>query len=120
MCIKYLHCGKEFEELNNDEEPSMDFEQDQGYIKASFMSDYRIDLDEVQIHWWCFCDLMRGLTENSVLNRVRYVREEPLTGKKGKDLENWVKRKKSVELKRKKTSYELEMDKKWEEQMKKE
>lgn len=120
LCIKYLHCGKNFEDLNNDEEPSMDFAQDQGYIKASFMSDYRIDLDSVEIHWWCFCDLMRGLTENSVLNRVRYVREEPLTGKKGKELEEWVKRKKAVELKRKKTSYELEMDKKWEEQMKKE
>lgn len=120
LCIKYLHCGKDSSELNDEKEPSMDFEQDQGYIRASFMSDYHIDLDKVKMHWWCFCDLIQGLTENSVLNRVRYVREEPLTNKKGKELESWIKRKKQVELKRKKTSYELELDKKWEEQMKKE
>ena len=121
LAIKYLKCGKEIDTTEKDDkEPSLDFEQDEGYIKASFMSDYRIDLDEVNLHFWQFYDLMQGLTQESVLNRVRSIREEPLTNKKGKDLEEWRKRKKAVALKHIKTSYELEMDKKWEEQMKKE
>ena len=37
--------------------------------------DYKIDLDEVDLHFWQFYDLMQGLTESSVLNRVRSIRE---------------------------------------------
>jgi hypothetical protein len=121
LAVKYLKCGKEEVKIEDDgKEPSLDFEQDEGYIKASFMSDYRIDLDEANLHFWQFYDLMQGLTESSVLNRVRSIREEPLAGKKGKDLEEWRKRKKQVALKHNKTDYELEMDKLWEKQMKKE
>ena len=121
LAIKYLKCGKE-ESSNEDDgkEPSLDFEQDEGYIKASFMSDYKIDLDEVNLHFWQFYDLMQGLTESSVLNRVRSIREEPLAGKKGKELEEWRKRKRQVALKHKKTEEELKMDELWEKQMKKE
>jgi len=117
LCEKYLRCNKEIEELNDDEVPSMDFEQDTGYIKASFMSDYQIDLNKINLHWWAFMDLMNGLTENSVLNRVRYIREEPLHDKKGKELEKWEKLKKSVALKRKKTEEEKIMDDLFESQM---
>lgn len=121
LAIKYLKCGKEeISNEDNNKEESLDFEQDEGYIKASFMSDYRIDLDEVDLHFWQFYDLMQGLTESSVLNRVRSIREEPLAGKKGKELEEWRKRKRQVALKHKKTAEELEMDKLWEKQMKKE
>lgn len=121
LAVKYLKCGKENTQNEDDgKEPSLDFEQDEGYIKASFMSDYGIDLDEVDLHFWQFYDLMQGLTENSILNRVRSIREEPLAGKKGKELEEWKKRKKQVALKHKKTVEELEMDELWERQMKKE
>ena len=117
--IKYLRCGKELEDTNQESEPSMDFKQDTGYIKASFMSDYGIELDNVKMHWWAFFDLLNGLTENSVLNRVRMIREESLSGKKGKELEKWQKMKKQVELKREKTEKEKELDKYWEQILKK-
>ena len=97
----------------------MSFKQDNGYIKASFMSDYKIDLDKVEMHWWQFFDLLQGLTENSVLNRVRSIREESMSGKKGKEREKWEKLKSQVELKHEKTSYEKDMDKYWEEELKK-
>ncbi len=116
LLTKYLQCGKEHQETNK--EPSMSFKQDVGYIKASFMSDYRIDLDKVDMHWWQFCDLIQGLTDNSILNRVRTIREEPLSGKKGKELSRWQEMKKQVELKHEKTQKEKELDKFWEEQMK--
>lgn len=121
LLVKYLRCGKDLDEPYNDIEVSMSFKQDIGYIKASFMSDYSgMNLDEAQLHWWFFYDLLQGLTENSVLNRVRTIREEPLSGKKGKELQKWEEAKRQVELKREKTSKEKELDAYWESQFRKE
>jgi len=116
LLTKYLLCGKEAEELSNDKEPSMSFKQDTGYIKASFMSDYKIDLDKTELHWWQFFDLLQGLTENSVLNRVRAIREESLSDKKGKERQKWEEAKKQVALKCEKTQKEKEMDEWWKSQ----
>ena len=69
----YLSCGKEeksVEEIKKD----MDFKQDEKYIYASFMSDYGIDLDTTEMHWWKYCALISGFTEESVLSRVRALR----------------------------------------------
>jgi len=118
LLVKYLRHGRNFDESEDDEEQSMDFKQDQGYIKASFMSDYNIDLDKTDLSWWGFYDLLEGLKEDSILNRVRFIREEPLNGKKGKERARWEKLKKQVELKYEKTSKEKELDKYWEDQMK--
>ena len=120
VAVKYLQCGKAPEDLVNDENPSMDFKQDIGFIRASFMSDYHIDLDEEKMHWWAFNDLLQGLTEGSILNRVRYIREEPLSDKKGKELDRWLKAKSQVALKKEKTAREEELDKIWEQKMRKE
>ena len=119
LLTKYLLRDKEIEDLNIDKEPSMSYKQDEGYIKASFMSDYNIDLDKTEMHYWQFFDLLQGLTENSVLNRVRMIREEDLSGKKGKERQRWEEAKKQVALKKEKTQKEKDLDKFWEEQMKK-
>lgn len=116
----YLWCGRTEEELTNDKEPSMNFKQDIGYIRASFMSDYQIDLDHKKMHWWQFNDYLRGTTEDSILNRVRYVREESLKGKKGEELQRWIEMKKNVALKVEKTEEQKRLDKLFEEKMKKE
>lgn len=118
LIIKYLNCNKEIEQ--SVKEPSMDFIQDESYIKASFMSDYGIDLNKVDMHWWQFIDLLGGLTEDCILNRVRMIREEPLSNKKGKELNKWMELKRSVALKKKviKTEEQKEMDKRWEEMLK--
>lgn len=118
LCEKYLQCNKKYEDDDDDfEEPSMDFKQDEGYIKASFMSDYHINLDEIKMHWWEFNDLLCGLTEDTVLNRVRFIREESLDDKKDKELTRWKKMKKRVALKHEKTIEEQEMDDLFESQM---
>lgn len=120
ILTRYLLCGKKPEEMEgNTDEPSMDFEQDLGRIKTSFMSDYQIDLDKTDMHWWKFHDALEGLTDDSVLSRTRMIREEPLSNKKGKEREKWEKAKKQVALRHEKTSQEKELDKYWEEQMKK-
>ena len=77
LAIKYLCLGKELDESN--EEPDMDFVQDMSYIEASFMSDYRIDLSNIKMHWWKFYQLIEGLSNSElgnccVLNRIRNLR----------------------------------------------
>ena len=77
IAMKYLSCGKELG--NKNEEPDMDFSQDMDYIEASFMSDYNIDLANTSIHWWKFYNLINGLSNSEmgnccVLNRVRNLR----------------------------------------------
>lgn len=99
--LKFLLCGKE--KVSESSEPSMDFEQDKGYIKASFYTDYGIaNIFNTNMHWWDFCDYLNGLTENCVLNRVRYVREYDTSNLKGKELHEWKKRKEEVALKKEK------------------
>lgn len=74
----FLQCGKTKEE-HEEQKKDMDFEHDKSYISASFMSDYRIDLNAVNMHWWQFCELIQGLTEHCVLSRVRDIRNYNLS-----------------------------------------
>lgn len=111
LAIKYLKCGKE-DKNDSNKEQDMSFEQDWGYIQASFMSDYKIDLSKENMHWWAFYNLIEGLTEDSVLNRVRFIRTYDISQiKDQKERNEWLKRKKDVALKIEKTMEELEMDK---------
>lgn len=73
----YLSCGQEIKYTN--EKPDMDYVEDYALIKTSFRSDYGIKLDEENIHWWEFNELMNGLSNSDmgnccVLNRVRNLR----------------------------------------------
>lgn len=77
LAQKYLCCGKELEDTK--QEPDMDFIQDMDYIEASFMSDFHIDLEKEEMHWWKFMKLMNGLSNSElgnccVLNNVRNLR----------------------------------------------
>lgn len=79
LAQKYLACGKEDPDKISKEEPDMDLEQDYDYIKASFMSDYGIDLDNQEMHWWTFFNLLSGLSNSElgsccILNRIRNLR----------------------------------------------
>lgn len=76
LAKKYLSCGKE---IKDGGEPDMDLTQDLDYIKASFRSDYSINLNEEKMHWWEFCNLLNGLSNSEmgnccILNRIRNLR----------------------------------------------
>lgn len=115
---KYFKCGKE--EKSIDKEPNISFEQDESLINASFMSDYKIDLETTHMHLWTFFDLLNGLTENCVLNRIRFVRDFDLsTIKDSKERQKWKEQKELWAIKKKKTLEEIELDKYWEEELKK-
>ena len=73
----YLRCGEKAEthaSANRD----MDFLADDKYITASFMSDYRLDLHSVDMHFWQYIQLIQGFTENSIMSRVREIRNYDL------------------------------------------
>ena len=111
LAKKYLSCGKEV--INGDEEPDMDFIQDMDYIEVSFMSDYNIDLTNMEMHWWKFFNLINGLSNSEignccVLNRVRNLRTYDTKDiKDQKQLEKIKKAKEQVALKKKKVEKKL-------------
>lgn len=116
LAVKYLSCGKEITETN--EEPDMDFVQDMDYIEASFMSDYKIDLSNTDLHWWKFFNLMNGLSNSElgdccVLNRIRNLRNlDTKDIKDTKELEKIRKAKQQVALKKRNKVSNLTMQQK--------
>ena len=100
----YLLCGEEPQKAN--EEPDMDYNQDMDYIEASFMSDYQIDLSDVEMHWWKFNNLINGLSNSEmgnccVLNRIRNLRNLDLSEiKDNKERQRLAKAKEQVALKK--------------------
>ena len=69
----YLRCGEK-ETAQEAHERDMDFNADEKYIVASFMSDYRIDLSSVDMHFWQYIQLIQGFTEDAIMSRVRDIR----------------------------------------------
>lgn len=80
-------------------EKTYDLKQDAPYIYASFMSDYGIDLFEMQgkLHWEKFKALLGGLTDGSKFLRVIEIRTMELPKGKGSEVEK--QRKKIRQLK---------------------
>lgn len=105
---KYLLLGKEEDENNQNNIVDMDFIEDMDYIKASFMSDYNIDLEGKEMHWWTFCNLLNGLSNSElgnccILNKIRNLRNYDTSQiKDSKTRTEIEKAKKMVELKRNK------------------
>ena len=74
----YLRCGEK-EPSQDAGARDMDFIADEKYIVASFMSDYRIDLSSVDMHFWQYIQLIQGFTENSIMSRIRDIRNYDLS-----------------------------------------
>lgn len=106
LLVKYLSCNK-----SNDKDISnkrdMDFIQDEEYIKASFYTDYQIDLDNTKMHWWKFCNMIEGFTEKCILNKVRDIRNTDLSEYKDqKTKDKLIRAMETVKLKNKKSREE--------------
>lgn len=119
--MKYLNCGKEIENNEEEIEVDMDFEQDWEYIKTSFFYDYKIKLNKnTYMHWWEFYNLLCGLSEKCILSRVRFVRDFDISQiKDSKEYEKWARQKEQLALKKKntKTAEERRLDKLFEQQL---
>ena len=111
--LNYLSCGKKIESTN--EEPDMDYVEDMEYIEASFMSDYKIDLENEEMDWHKFNKLINGLSNSDIgncciLNRIRNLRNfNPMEIKDEKERDKIIKAKQQVALKRNKKEIEVEL-----------
>ena len=109
--LKYISCGKEIPDTK--EKPDMDYIEDMEYIEASFMSDYKIDLENAEMDWEKFYKLMNGLSNSElgnccVLNRIRNLRNLDLkTIKDSKEQQKMAEAKERVALKKYKTENHL-------------
>jgi len=74
----FLSCRKENKDIK-EVKKDLDFEYDKELIYASFLSDYNRDLETERMHFWKYCSLISGLTEDSILNRVRDLRNLDLS-----------------------------------------
>lgn len=122
IAVKYLSCGKKVkEERINKENVDFDFEEDWEYIKASFFYDYKIKFKKnTYMHWWEFYNLLCGLSDDCVLNRVRYIRNFDISKiKDSKEKEEWIRQKEQFALKKEipKTEDEIRLDELFEKQL---
>lgn len=105
LAKKYLSCGVEVDS-DNREEPDMDYIQDMPYIEASFMSDFGIDLEDKEMHWWKFNTLINGLSNSEmgnccILNRIRNLRNYDASKiKDNKERRKIIESQKAVALKK--------------------
>ncbi len=70
--------GKKKSSAMENPEPCFDFEEDEVYFYAAFLSEYGIDLNTAKLHWYDFCALFRGLPDECRLKRIIGIRSESL------------------------------------------
>lgn len=108
MAQKFLQCGESIE-TQQEKTADMDFNFDRKYINASFMSDYHIDLEQSEnMHFWQYCELIQGLTDGSILSRVRYIRNCDIKDYAQKDRAAVIKAKEELALPVKQSKEERE------------
>ncbi len=111
---KYLACGKDININQKEEEKDMDFILDMPYIEASFMSDFHIDLEGRQMHWWKFYNLLNGLSSSElgnscILNTIRAGRRyDPKEIQDSKKRQEFIEWQKSIALPKKKKAHTKE------------
>ena len=79
-CGIYLRCGKEKNVESN--EIDMDYFQDERAIKTSIRQCYHENPNEKDYHWWEYNELIEGLTEETLLSKIRSIRNYDLSQEK--------------------------------------
>ena len=96
--IKWFYsCGKLDNPIGNNKARAsskkvFDFEVDANYIYSAFMSQYRIDLQDIEeLHWWKFKALLEGLKEDNKLSKIIEYRSVDLSKIKDKEQRKFYK-----------------------------
>ena len=96
--IKWFYsCGKLDNPIGNKKAKAsskkvFDFEVDANYIYSAFMSQYRIDLQDIEeLHWWKFKALLEGLKEDNKLSKIIEYRSVDLSKIKDKEQRKFYK-----------------------------
>ena len=96
--IKWFYsCGKLDNPIGNKKAKAsskkvFDFEVDANYIYSAFMSQYNIDLQDIEeLHWWKFKALLEGLKEDNKLSKIIEYRSVDLSKIKDKEQRKFYK-----------------------------
>ena len=111
----YLRCGKE--ENTSQDEIDMDYFQDEALIRTSIKQVYHgLDITKEYLHWYEFNELISGLTEECLLNKVRDLRNYDLseeTDEKRRRKISEAQQRVALKIETPKTKEEKEIDKFW-------
>ena len=111
----FYNCGEEIKsnvskpigKSKNDK--IFDYEYDANYIYSAFMTQYHIDLQDINLHWWKFQALFKALDDNLLFSKIQKYRAIDLKDiKDSKEKAFYKKMKKLYELPR----YEIEIENK--------
>ena len=93
--IWFYKCGKEDKKASsnrNSTEKVLDYNVDADYIYSAFMSQYNIDLQDIEyLHWWKFRALFDSLDENNRLSKIIQYRSMDLSKIKDKQQKKFYK-----------------------------
>lgn len=98
----FYRCGKEETNNNKGEKVTKkrkqiySFEYDDEYIYDAFLEQYKIDLNEAELHWWKFKAMFIGLNENILFSKIMGYRQVDLAKIKDKDERNRIKKLKDI------------------------
>ncbi|NFH70766.1 hypothetical protein FDC35_15900 [Clostridium botulinum] len=93
----FYTCGENQEESNSKSTISnkkvFDYEQDSRYIYSAFLSQYKIDLQDIKyLHWWKFKALFEALDDNNEIIKIMQYRSMDLSKIKDKEQRNFYKK----------------------------
>lgn len=98
--IWFYKCGKEDKKTSssgNSTDKVLDYNVDADYIYSAFMSQYRIDLQDIEyLHWWKFKALFDSLDENNRLSKIIQYRSMDLSKIKDKEQKKFYKNMKKL------------------------
>lgn len=105
----FYGCGKEEEELNkhikttsSDLEQAYCFEHDNAYIYSAFLSQYNVDLQDIDyLHWWKFRALFEGLKEENMIVKIMNYRTMDLSKMEKSEREFYKEKKEFFKLPKK-------------------
>lgn len=111
----YLRCGEE--ENTKDEDIDFDYLQDEKSVRTSIRQCYHINLNEISyMHWYEYNELISGLNTDSLINRIRDLRNYDLSNVNDeKERQKIIDAQERVALKENhiKTETEKELDEFW-------
>lgn len=92
----FYRCGKEKDTTTSkgkgNNKRILDYEVDADYIYSAFMSQYKIDLQDINyLHWWKFKSLLDSMNEDNRLFKIIQYRSIDLNGIKDKEQKRFYK-----------------------------
>lgn len=98
----FYTCGKS-EDENNNSKPTgnnkkiYDYEEDSAYIYSAFLSQYKIDLQDIEyLHWWKFKALFESLNEDNEIVKIMQYRSMDLSKIQDKEQRKFYKKMKEI------------------------